>query len=92
MALAGVKGCDGEQCITATRRGGRWWIAPHTAVYPRQGTSPGDRRGGTRLVPQQPAFARLGGSPALLDLLPRGNQAGDAGGGPGSARKGDGDE
>ena len=33
---------EGEQYITATRRGGRWWIAPGTAASPRRGTSPGD--------------------------------------------------
>jgi hypothetical protein len=37
-----LKGRDGEQYITATRRGGRWWITPNTAVYPRRGTSSGD--------------------------------------------------
>jgi hypothetical protein len=40
--FAYLKGSDGEQYITATRRGGRWWITPNTAVYPRRGTSPGD--------------------------------------------------
>jgi hypothetical protein len=33
---------EGEQYITATRRGGRWWIAPNTTARPRRGTSPGD--------------------------------------------------
>ena len=33
---------EGEQYITATRRDGRWWIAPTTTVRPRRGTSPGD--------------------------------------------------
>jgi hypothetical protein len=36
------KGRDGEQYITATRRGGRWWITPNTSAHPRCGTSPGD--------------------------------------------------
>ena len=36
------KGSGGEQYITATRRGGRWWIAPNTTARPRRGTSPGD--------------------------------------------------
>ena len=33
---------EGEQYITATRRGGRWRITPDTAARPRRGTSPGD--------------------------------------------------
>ena len=33
---------EGEQYITATRRGGRWWITPNTTARPRRGTSPGD--------------------------------------------------
>ena len=33
---------EGEQYITATRRGGRWQIAPNTSARPRRGTSPGD--------------------------------------------------
>ena len=33
---------EGEQYITATRRDGRWWIAPNTTARPRRGTSPGD--------------------------------------------------
>ena len=33
---------DGEQYITASRRQGRWWIAPNTTAHPRRGTSPGD--------------------------------------------------
>jgi hypothetical protein len=40
--FAYLKGSDGEQYITATRRGGRWWITPNTTVHPRRGTSPGD--------------------------------------------------
>jgi hypothetical protein len=40
--FAYLKGRDGEQYITATRRDGRWWITPNTAVYPRRGTSPDD--------------------------------------------------
>ena len=40
--FAYLKGSDGEQYITATRRGGRWWIAPNTSAHPRRGTSPGD--------------------------------------------------
>jgi hypothetical protein len=40
--FAYLKGRDGEQCITATRRDGRWWIKPDTSVYPRGGTSPDD--------------------------------------------------
>jgi len=36
------KGHDGKQYITATRRGGRWWITPNTSAHPRRGTSPGD--------------------------------------------------
>jgi hypothetical protein len=39
--FAYLKGRDGEQHITATRRGGRWWITPNTSAYPRRGTSPG---------------------------------------------------
>jgi hypothetical protein len=35
--FAYMKGRDGEQCITATRRGGRWWITPNTAAHPRRG-------------------------------------------------------
>lgn len=41
-SFAYLKGSDGEQYITATRRDGRWWIAPNTTAYPRRGTSPGD--------------------------------------------------
>jgi hypothetical protein len=33
---------EGEQYITASRRQGRWWIAPNTTAHPRRGTSPGD--------------------------------------------------
>jgi hypothetical protein len=33
---------EGEQYIIATRRGGRWQIAPDTTAWPRRGTSPGD--------------------------------------------------
>jgi hypothetical protein len=33
---------EGEQYITATRRDGRWWIAPNTTTCPRPGTSPCD--------------------------------------------------
>jgi hypothetical protein len=40
--FAFLKGRDGEQYITATRRGGRWWITPNTSANPRRGTSPGD--------------------------------------------------
>ena len=40
--FAFLKGSDGEQYITATRRGGRWWITPNTSANPRRGTSPGD--------------------------------------------------
>jgi hypothetical protein len=40
--FAYLKGRDGEQYITATRRGGRWWITPNTTAHPRRGTSPGD--------------------------------------------------
>ena len=32
----------GQQYITATRRGGRWWIAPNATARPRRGTLPGD--------------------------------------------------
>jgi hypothetical protein len=39
--FAYLKGRDGEQYITATRRGGRWWIASDTTAWPRRGTSPG---------------------------------------------------
>jgi hypothetical protein len=40
--FAYLKGSEGEQYITATRRGGRWRIAPNTTVHPRRGTPPGD--------------------------------------------------
>ena len=40
--FAYLKGSEGEQYITATRRGGRWWITPNTSANPRRGTSPGD--------------------------------------------------
>ena len=40
--FAYLKGSDGEQYITAARRGGRWWITPNTTAHPRRGTSPGD--------------------------------------------------
>jgi len=40
--FAYLKGSDGEQYITATRRDGRWWIEANTTAYPRRGTPPGD--------------------------------------------------
>jgi transposase len=40
--FAFLKGSDGEQYITATRRRGRWWITPNTSANSRRGTSPGD--------------------------------------------------
>lgn len=36
------KGHEGEQYITATRRGGRWLITPNTSVNSRRGFPPGD--------------------------------------------------
>jgi hypothetical protein len=38
--FAFYKGHDGEQCITATRRRGRWWITPNTSANPRRGIPP----------------------------------------------------
>ena len=38
--FAFLKGHDGEQCITATRRGGRWWITPSTSVNQGAGSRP----------------------------------------------------
>jgi hypothetical protein len=40
--FAFLKGMDGEQYITATRRGDRWWITPNTSVNPRRGFPPGE--------------------------------------------------
>ena len=40
--FAYLKASEGEQYITATRRGGRWQIAPNTTARPRRGISPGD--------------------------------------------------
>ena len=37
-----LPGDEGGQYISATRRGGRWWIEPNTTAYPRRGTPPGD--------------------------------------------------
>lgn len=40
--FAFFKGHEGEQYITATRRGGRWWITPNTGANPRRGFPPGE--------------------------------------------------
>jgi hypothetical protein len=40
--FAYLKGSAGEQYITATRRGGRWWIKPNTSANPRRGIPPGE--------------------------------------------------
>lgn len=43
--FAYLKGSDGEQYITAIRRGGRWWIKPNTGANPRRGIPPGELPG-----------------------------------------------
>jgi hypothetical protein len=40
--FACLPGREGGQCITATRRDGRWQIKPNITAYPRRGASPGD--------------------------------------------------
>jgi hypothetical protein len=37
-----LPGREGRQYITATRRGGRWWITANTTAWPRRGTPPGE--------------------------------------------------
>jgi len=32
---------EGERYITASWRGGRWWIAPNTTAHPRRGRACG---------------------------------------------------
>jgi hypothetical protein len=64
---------EGEQYISATRRHGRWWIAPDTTVHPRRGPRPATdaaAQSACRLA-NGGGFACVNDGPALASALAR---------------------